>query len=112
MLRSINDLKNYSIDATDGNVGDVKDFLFDDLAWVIRYFVVETGIWLSSRKVLISPIAILEPNWEETILPVLLTREQVRDSPDINTDKPVCRQNEMDYFRHYGCMYYGGGLGF
>jgi len=112
MLRSINDLKNYSINATDGSVGDVKDFLFDDLAWVIRYFVVETGTWLSSRKVLISPIAIQEPNWEEKILPVLLTREQVRDSPDINTDKPVSRQHEMDYFRHYGYTYYGGGLGF
>ncbi len=112
MLRSINDLKNYSINATDGSIGDIKDFLFDDLAWVIRYFVVETGTWLSSRKVLISPIAIQEPNWEEKIFPVLLTKEQVRNSPDIDTDKPVSRQHEMDYLGYYGYYYYWGGLGF
>lgn len=112
MLRSINDLKNYSIVASDGSVGDVKDFLFDDLAWVIRYFVVETGTWLSSRKVLISPTAIQEPNWEEKIFPVLLAKEQVRNSPDIDTDKPVSRQHEMDYLGYYGYSYYWGGVGF
>jgi hypothetical protein len=112
MLRSIDDLKDYSIKANDGSVGEVKDFLFDDLAWVIRYFVVETGTWLASRKVLISPIAIQEPNGEEKNFPVSLTMEQVMDSPDIDTDKPVSRQHEIDYHRYYGYSYYWGGAGF
>ena len=51
--------------ATDGAIGHVKDFYFDDEAWVIRYLVVDTGSWLSSRKVLISPIAIGHPNWTD-----------------------------------------------
>jgi hypothetical protein len=69
MLRSIKDLQDYAIGATDGTIGHVKDFYFDDEAWVIRYLVVDTGTWLSSRKVLISPVAIGHPNWLEKILP-------------------------------------------
>jgi len=65
MLRSMKDMEGYSIGATDGIIGQVKDFYFDDDAWVIRYLVVETGAWLASRRVLISPIAIGQPNWAE-----------------------------------------------
>ena len=117
MLRSMKDLENYTIGATDGEIGKVKDFYFDDGAWVIRYLVVETGSWLSSRKVLISPISIDQPNWAERSLPVSITKDQVRKSPDIDTDKPVSRQYEIDYFGYYGYPYYwdggsmwGGGL--
>lgn len=111
MLRSMNDLEDYAIHATDGTIGHVKDFYFDDQAWVIRYLVVETGTWLASRKVLISPIAIRSPNWSERILPVSITKEQVRRSPDIDTDKPVSRQHEMRYLGYYGYPYYWGGAG-
>ncbi|MFT7108608.1 MAG: hypothetical protein ACI843_000253 [Psychrobacter glaciei] len=111
MLRSMNNLNDYEIVAKDGNVGHVKDFLFDDVSWVVRYFVVETGSWLSSRKVLISPIAVEEPNWAKKILPVLITKEQVRNSPHIDTDKPVSRQHEFDYFGYYGYPNYWGGSG-
>ena len=61
MLRSMSDLQGYAIAATDGDIGHVTDFYFDDEAWVIRFLVVDTGSWLSSRKVLISPIAIGHP---------------------------------------------------
>jgi uncharacterized protein YrrD len=85
MLRSMNDLEGYAIRATDGTIGHVKDFYFDDQAWVIRYLVVDTGTWLSSRKVLISPIAIGRPDWAEQVLPVSITKEQVKNSPDVDT---------------------------
>ncbi|MGP1680615.1 MAG: PRC-barrel domain-containing protein [Burkholderiales bacterium] len=111
MLRNMNDLEGYAIRATDGIVGQVKDFYFDDKAWVVRYLVVDTGTWLLSRKVLISPIAIGHPNWAEKILPVSITKEQVKNSPDIDTDKPVSRQHEMQYLGYYGYPYYWGGAG-
>jgi len=57
MLRNTTDLEGYAIGATDGTIGHVKDFHFDDEAWVIHNLVVDTGTWLSSRKVLISPFA-------------------------------------------------------
>lgn len=112
MLRSINDLAGSAIHATDGTIGDVTDFYFDDKAWVIRYLVVDTGSWLSSRKVLISPIAIGQPDWAAKLVPVSITKEQVKNSPDIDTEKPVSRQHEIRYLGYYGYPYYWGGIGF
>ena len=111
MLRSMEDLENYAIGATDGSIGHVKDFYFDDKAWVIRYLVVDAGAWLSNRMVLISPIAIGHPDWDAKILPVSLTKEQVKGSPDVDTSKPVSRQHEMDHFAYYGYPHYWGGGG-
>jgi len=111
MLRSMSDLENYAIRATDGTIGHVRDFYFDDETWVIRYLVVETGTWLSSRKVLISPFAIGQPDWIGKVLPVSITKEQVRNSPDIDTDMPISRQHEMGYLGYYGYPYYWGAGG-
>jgi hypothetical protein len=112
MLHNINDLADCAIGATDGAIGHVEDFYFDDEAWVVRYLVVGTGTWLSSRKVLISPVTIGRPNWAERILSVSITKEQVQNSPDIDTEKPVSRQHEIQYLNYYGYPYYwvGGGL--
>jgi uncharacterized protein YrrD len=106
------DLEGYTIGATDGVIGHVKDFYFDDESWVIRYLVVETGEWLSSRRVLISPIAINQANWSEKTFPAAITQEQVKNSPSIDTDKPVSRQHEVAYSGYYGYPYYWGGGGY
>jgi len=105
------DLEDYAIQATDGDIGHVKDAYFDDEQWVVRYLIVETGSWLSSRKVLISPVAIGHPDWNGRVLPVSITKEQVKRSPDIDTEKPVSRQHEMQYLGFYGYPYYWGGAG-
>ncbi len=78
---------------------------------MIRYLVVDTGSWLSSRKVLISPIAIGQPNWAEKVLCASITKEQVKNSPDIDTDMPVSRQHEMRHLGYYGYPQYWGGAG-
>ena len=111
MLRSMKELEGYTIHATDGTIGHVRDFYFDDESWVVRYFVVDTGAWLRSRKVLISPIAVGHAKWSERALYVSLTKAQVRNSPDIDTELPVSRQQEAQHLRHYGYPYYWGGTG-
>ena len=111
MLRSLMDLQNYHVGATDGPIGQVKDFYFDDDAWVVRYFVVETGNWLSSRQVLVSPISVRHADWVSRTLSAAITREQVRHSPSIDTDKPVSRQNEEQYIGYYGYPGYWGSSG-
>jgi hypothetical protein len=111
MLRRMKDMEGYSIAATDGIIGHVKDYYFDDAAWVIRYLVVETGAWLSTRKVLISPMAINRPDWSEKCIPAAITQQQVKDSPGIDTDKPVSRQHEEQYSDYYRYPYYWGGRG-
>jgi len=109
MLRSMKDIEHCAIGATDGVIGHVKDSYFDDEAWVIRYLVVETGEWLSRRRVLISPFSINQPNWSGKILPAAITQEQVKNSPDIDTDQPVSRQHEIGYLGYYGYPYYWSG---
>lgn len=111
MLRNVKDLRGYAIRGTDGVIGTVDDFYFDDEDWGIRYLVVNTGSWLSGRKVLISPIALGHPGWMARQLAVALTRAQVERSPDIDTRKPVSRQCEAESLRYYGYPYYWGGAG-
>ena len=111
MLRNTKELDEYAIEATDGPLGHIKDFYFDDDAWVVRYLVVETGSWLDSRKLLISPIAIQDPNWPQRTLPVSMTKQQVKDSPAIDTDRPVSRLNEEQYADYYDYPYYWAGSG-
>jgi hypothetical protein len=110
MLRNIKTLQGYAIHATDGVIGSVADMYFDDERWAIRYLVVDTGGWLSGRKVLISPHAMGRPDWMARVLPVSLTKAQVQHSPDIDTDKPVSRQHEAEYLGYYAYPYYWGGV--
>ena len=101
MLRSIHKLIGYTLGASDGEIGKVKDFYFDDETWKVRYLVVETGGWLSNRKVLLSP-AVLETSHGDTeTFPVNLSKDQIKNSPDIDTDKPVSKQQEEELHRHY-----------
>jgi hypothetical protein len=112
MLLSVKKLSQYKIEATDGNIGQVHSFLFDDQSWVVRYLVVDTGTWLPGRKVLIAPSAIGKPNGQMEVFPVELTREQVKDSPDIDTEKPVSRQYEIELHEYYNwAPYWGGAFG-
>ncbi|MEI6499860.1 MAG: PRC-barrel domain-containing protein, partial [Armatimonadota bacterium] len=111
MLRNVNSLVGYAIRATDGDLGKVDEFYFDDLTWTIRYLVVETGNWLSGRKVLLSPAALGETDWKSRTFAASLTTEQVRSSPDLDTAKPVSRQHELDLSGHYAWpLYWGSGL--
>lgn len=111
MLRNVNKLEGLSIGAIDGPIGKVEDFYFDDESWVIRYVIVDTSKWLGGREVLISPYAIGQTDWAGDTLPVTVTKEQVKNSPSIDSDKPISRQYEKSYLGYYGYPYYWGGTG-
>lgn len=108
MKRSIKSLIGYNLRETNGEAGKVDEFYFDDESWAIRYLIVKTGNWLSDRKVLISPSALQQPDWEKKEFPVNLTKEQIESSPDIDTDKPVSRQQEEELYAHYNWQQYWG----
>jgi sporulation protein YlmC with PRC-barrel domain len=118
MLWNASAINGYAIAASDGHLGTVSDFLFDDKSWMIRWLVVDTGTWLPGRKVLLPPMALGHPNAIERVFPVRLTRQQVKDSPDIDTDRPVSRQMETHVYDYYGWNpywdtgLYMGGYGF
>jgi sporulation protein YlmC with PRC-barrel domain len=110
MLQSVKDLRGIAIQATDGEIGKVYDFYFDNETWTVRYLVVETGSWFSGKRVLISPVVLGRPDLEEELFPISLTREQIENSPDTDTEGPISRQHEMELHAYYGWpMYWGGG---
>lgn len=106
MLRSAKSIFGHRIQATDGELGTVYGFLFDDQNWCIRYLVVKTGGWLNGRRVLVSPIAFGHPHSDTGSFTVSLTMDQVRNSPDIDADKPVSQQHREALHYHYGWMPY------
>jgi uncharacterized protein YrrD len=109
MLRTVDALKGMVIGAIDGEIGHLRDVYFDDHDWTLRYLVVDTGGWLSGRKVLITPRSVRGVRPDEKRIDVLLSRDQVRRSPDIDTAKPVSRQHEISLFDYYGYPYYWAG---
>lgn len=106
-------LLGFSVAAADGEIGTVKDIYFDDNTWTVRYLIVETGNWLFRRSVLLSPSAAgAKVKTNARLLQVNLSREQVKSSPDIDTDMPVSRQQESSLFDHYSWPAFGrAGLG-
>jgi hypothetical protein len=111
MLQSIKQLYGEKLGASDGEIGRVKDFYFDDQNWAVRYLVADTGTWLTSRQVLLSPHAIGKLYEDGKVMLVNLTRKQIEDSPAIETHKPVSRQFEEEYHSYYGWPYYWEGDG-
>jgi uncharacterized protein YrrD len=111
MLRSLNSLKKLEIFASDGKIGHIDGFLFDDEKWAVRYFVVNTGGWLKGKKVLVSPLSVESMDASTHTFRVFLTKQQIENSPDIDSDKPVSRQMESDYHDYYRWPYYWMGSG-
>jgi len=115
MFHNLKQLYGRKLGATDGDIGQIKDFYFDDKTWMVRYLVVDTGSWLTGREVLLTPHAFATPSFgpvaDEQPLAVNLTRKQIEGSPSIDTHRPVSRQYEEDYYRYYGWPTYWDGFG-
>jgi len=115
MFQNLKQLYGRKLGATDGDIGHVKDFYFDDKSWTVRYLVVDTGSWLTGREVLLSPHAfgahVFGKNEDDKALAVNLTLKQIEGSPSIDTHRPVSRQYEEDYYRYYGWPVYWDEFG-
>ena len=104
MYRSVKEMVGLPIHAVDGVIGKIDQFLFDDQNWAVRYIVADIGSWLTGKRVIISPAAVEEIR-ESTLL-VKNTREQIRNSPDIDVAEPVSRQKEQEIHDHFAWPYY------
>jgi hypothetical protein len=111
MLRSLKSVDDFTIGTTDNGIGRVRSFLFDSRTWHILYLVADTGTWLPGRQVLIAATALGEPDWSSRTIPVSLTKDQVREAPDLDADKPVSRQREIELHQYYGWTPYWVGSG-
>ena len=96
MFRDLGPLTGSRVIATDGEIGKVTDFLFDDQSWTIGYLVVDVRNWLIRPDVVLAVAAVKEPDWSKKIFRIQLTREQVCDSPVVDSAEPVSCQQEID----------------
>ena len=111
MLTNASSITGYAIAASDGELGKVSDFLFDDSSWLIRWLIVDTSHWLTGRKVLLPASALGHPDIGAKKFSVRLTKEQVKGSPDVDSELPVSRQMETNIYDYYGWSpYWGSGL--
>lgn len=111
MLRSIRELQAYTIRATDGDIGRVDHFLFDDAEWTLRYVVVDTGEWLPGRRVLVSPRDVSRIDVGSRTVVLDLTKERIHGSPGVDEAMPVSRQKETEFHDYYDYPYYWTFLG-
>ena len=109
MLHLARKIRGATILATDGEIGTVLDFLFEEERWAIRYVLVDTGRWFSGKRVLISPMSVAVP-WSRAGLRVTLTKDQVWNSPQADSH-PMSRTAEAELLKYYGYPVYWGAPG-
>lgn len=101
MLRSMKEIKGYTLLAKDGEIGSCKDFLFDNHSFQLRYMVADTGSWLPGRKVVLLPEQLGEPDWHTRRLPVEMTKAEIEAGPSLSEHEPVSRRYEQRFFSFY-----------
>jgi hypothetical protein len=110
MLHLASKIRGATVRATDGDIGSVEDFYFEQFRWTVRYIVVNTGKWLSDRRVLLSPMSV-RGEWGMSGIPVELTRDQVKSSPELDLSGPLSRASETEVLGYYGYPAYWGADG-
>jgi sporulation protein YlmC with PRC-barrel domain len=100
-LHSLEEVDSYNLEARDGSIGRIQDFLVDKTNWKIQYLVIETSAWLPGRKVIIAPSWIEEIAWDEKTVRIDLTRETIRNSPEYDPETPLDLEYEEKLYSHY-----------
>ncbi len=109
MLISLKDLKGYSIQAKDGQVGKANDFYFDEQTWTVRYLVDKTGIWLFGRQILLSPVAIAKVDPATKTLSFNLKQAEITNSPQVGQETLLSKDMEKSLIDYYRWPTYLGG---
>ena len=107
MLHLAHKIKGTTVRAQDGEVGTLDDFIFEQSRWTVRYLVIDTGSWLSGRKVLVSPMAV-EGRWDRSGVALSVRKQHVENSPDLPLAGLV-REGETALLAHYGQPVYWEG---
>ncbi|WP_339228887.1 PRC-barrel domain-containing protein [Oceanobacillus sp. FSL K6-2867] len=102
MMRLTSQAKHYNIHATDGELGKIKDFYFDDHNWEIRYAIVDTRKWLPGRKVLLSPNAFFEVDEANESVNVEYDKLMIRNSPPVPENEDLTKDKENHLINYFG----------
>lgn len=110
MKHSLKKLIGYRIETKDGKKGSVKDFLFDERKWVIRYLEADLGFILPGRKVLIPKVFLEQPDWISLIFPIELTEEEVEMCPPLDDNITISRKYEQELDQHFNIIDYWSNI--
>ncbi|HZK54362.1 MAG TPA: PRC-barrel domain-containing protein [Desulfosporosinus sp.] len=100
-LRSTHNVSGYNLQAVDGEIGHVEDFIIDDETWAIRYLIIDTKNWWPGKKVLVSPQWIERIGWNESKVFINLLRETIKLSPEYTDDTLLTREYEIELHQYY-----------
>jgi hypothetical protein len=100
-LRSTTHLTGYHVQATDGAMGHVEDFIIDDVNWSIRYLLIDTVNWWPGKKVLLPPGWASDISWHSSKVHVHLDRQTIKEAPEYQSDIAVTREFEDRLYRYY-----------
>ena len=109
MLHLAHKIRGTVVRASDGEIGTLDDFLFEQSRWAVRYLVVNTGSWLNGRKKLISPMAVVG-HWDRMGISLVVRKEQVEASPD-HDPATLGRASESRLLQHYSQPFYWASQG-
>jgi uncharacterized protein YrrD len=104
-LRSARDVTGHKIQATDGQLGHVEDFVIDEQSWAIRYLLVDPRSWWPGHWVLISTDWITAVHWKDLTVEVDVDKEAVRQAPVYEPERLLDRDYESrlhEHFRRHG----------
>lgn len=101
-LRSVDEVRGYSVEGADGTLGHVADFVIEDDSWAVRYLVIDVGHWWSGKKVLVAPHWATRVSWSERKVHLDLTRAMVKGSPAWDPAAAVNREYEARLYDYYG----------
>ena len=105
-LRSTRAVSGHHIQAVDGEIGHVEDFIIDDETWAIRYLIIDTRNWWPGKKVLVSPQWIERVSWIQSQVFVNLSRGTIKQSPEYTEESPPTRAYETGLYLHYNRLGY------
>jgi hypothetical protein len=100
-LRSCKEITGYTLEASDGEIGQISGMLVDENNWAIRYFIVDTGHWWSGHQVVIAPLWIDAFLWTEKCVKVTMTKSEIKNSPPYDPNVPFERELELQIHQHY-----------
>jgi sporulation protein YlmC with PRC-barrel domain len=105
MKRSLEHLMDFSVVTTDGTKGKIKDVLFDEDTWIVRYLEADFGNFFKDKRILIPGVKFMEPDWEKELFPINLTKNEIENSPSPEADQPVSKKIEQMLGKYYNYAY-------
>lgn len=101
-IRTSKEVRGNRIHASDGELGKVDDFIFDDRDWKIHYLVVNTSKWPLGKKVLIAIAWVNSFDWAASEITVDLDGDIIQSAPPYDASQLIDHDYEISLFKHYG----------